>query len=146
MFVAVVGVIGVVGVVAANHGDYSDYSDHSNHSQYGDSAVVQDIKTKEEQLSRRKEELKQIRKMLRKQVAEELFILKDNSDMTQAVIVMEGKYPDIDDIINNIDSFKNEVLMIIEKKLERELDEDKKELVKIDAAIMRINQIQLTDK
>lgn len=139
MFIA--GIVGgvVVGVVA--HGDYSD---HSDHHLYSDSKLAADIESKRKQKDYRLDELERIEKNLLSKYAEEISILEDEPVLADKInSIKRGNKVDN---INNINKIRNDLLVQIKNKLEKELVDDKKQLAEIDSALVRINAIQLTNK
>ncbi|WP_304153402.1 hypothetical protein [Megamonas hypermegale] len=140
MFIA--GIVGgvVVGVVA--HGDYSD---HSDHAKYSDMELVMNIEAiKENKLSQKQKELDRIYDDILSRYREELSILSSENILSRKInIIRQNK--ELDNI-NNIGNISDELTRYIKSKLENELSEDKKQLAEIDAALVKINAIQLTDK
>ena len=117
----------------ASHGNYSDHSnyrDHSNHSQYGDAALRNAIDEKQTAINDKTYEVEKLRQNI-----------WDNFNSKIANLKQEKKYPSLnsanpDDVIENVKAdMKNEIANAI--------NDDKKELEKIDEMIRRINELEL---
>lgn len=143
MFIAGVVIVGVVaGVVVGSSDD--DYSKYSEYSKYSDAELVANIEAQKRQKQYKYEELETIKKNLLSKYTEEISILEDESVLVDKINVIKGK--DKKNNIDNIDSIQNELLAHVKNKLEKELKDDKKQLVEIDMALAKINEIQLTSK
>ena len=121
MFVAVVGVAVVGGALA--HDRYSRYGDHS---QYSDHSLLMEIKEKEAELSKRKQEA---------EIANRQFIERGNE--LKEILQENGLS------VNSLDERDVEAeLTKIEKELEAAIAEDVRELEYIDKAIRKLNDIK----
>ena len=121
MFVAAVGVA-VVGVALA-HDRYSRYGDHS---QYSDHSLLMEIKEKEAELSKRKQEAEIANRQFIERGNELKEILQENglsaSNLSERDVEAE--------------------LTKLEKELEAAIAEDVRELEYIDMAIRKLNDIK----
>ena len=143
MFIAGVVIVGVVaGVVVGSSDD--DYSKYSEYSKYSDAELVANIEAQKRQKQYKYEELETIKKNLLSKYAEEIAVLEDEPVLVDKINIIKGK--DKKNNIDNIDSIRNELLVHVKKKLEKELKDDKKQLVEIDIALAKINEVQLTSK
>ena len=121
MFVAVVGVAVVGGALA--HDRYSRYGDHS---QYSDHSLLMEIKGKEAELSKRKQEA---------EIANRQFIERGNE--LKEILQENGLS------VNSLDERDVEAeLTKLEKELEAAIAEDVRELEYIDKAIRKLNDIK----
>ena len=121
MFVAVVGVAVVGGALA--HDRYSRYGDHS---QYSDHSLLMEIKEKEAELSKRKQEA---------EIANRQFIERGNE--LKEILQENGLS------LNSLDERDVEAeLTKLEKELEAAIAEDVRELEYIDKAIRKLNDIK----
>ncbi len=121
MFVAVVGVAVVGGALA--HDRYSRYGDHS---QYSDHSLLMEIKEKEAELSKRKQEA---------EIANRQFIERGNE--LKEILQENGLS------VNSLDERDVEAeLTKLEKELEAAIAEDVRELEYIDKAIRKLNDIK----
>lgn len=120
MFVAAVGVA-VVGALA--HDRYSRYGDHS---QYSDHSLLMEIKEKEAELSKRKQEA---------EIANRQFIERGNE--LKEILQENGL------LASNLSERDVEAeLTKLEKELEAAIAEDVRELEYIDMAIRKLNDIK----
>lgn len=143
MFIAGVVIVGVVaGVVVGSSDD--DYSKYSEYSKYSDAELVANIEAQKRQKQYKYEELETIKKNLLSKYAEEIAVLEDEPVLVDKINIIKGK--DKKNNIDNIDSIRNELLVHVKNKLEKELKDDKKQLVEIDIALAKINEVQLTSK
>ena len=143
MFIAGVVIVGVVaGVVVGSSDD--DYSKYSEYSKYSDAELVANIEAQKRQRQYKYEELESIKKILLSKYAEEIAVLEDEPVLVDKINIIKGK--DKKNNIDNIDSIRNELLVHVKNKLEKELKDDKKQLVEIDIALAKINEVQLTSK
>ena len=108
----------------------------------GDS--VANIEAQKRQRQYKYEELESIKKNLLSKYAEEIAVLEDEPVLVDKINIIKGK--DKKNNIDNIDSIRNELLVHVKNKLEKELKDDKKQLVEIDIALAKINEVQLTSK
>ena len=121
MFVAVVGVAVVGGALA--HDRYSRYGDHS---QYSDHSLLMEIKEKEAELSKRKQEA---------EIANRQFIERGNE--LKEILQENGLSVDSLDERDVEAEFTK-----LEKELEAAIAEDVRELEYIDKAIRKLNDIK----
>ena len=121
MFVPVVGVAVVGGALA--HDRYSRYGDHS---QYSDHSLLMEIKEKEAELSKRKQEA---------EIANRQFIERGNE--LKEILQENGLS------VDSLDERDVEAeLTKLEKELEAAIAEDVRELEYIDKAIRKLNDIK----
>lgn len=124
MFVAVVGVAVVGGALA--HDRYSRYSRYGDHSQYSDHSLLMEIKEKEAELSKRKQEAEIANRQFIERGNELKEILQENglsaSNLSERDVEAE--------------------LTKLEKELEAAIAEDVRELEYIDMAIRKLNDIK----
>lgn len=138
-------IVGVIaGGVIAGAIAHDDYSRYSEYSKYSDAELVASIDAQKRQRQYKYEELESIKKNLLSKYAEEISVLEDEPVLVDKINIIKGK--DKASNIDNIDSIRNELLIHVKNKLEKELNDDRKQLVEIDTALVRINEIQLTNK
>lgn len=138
-------IVGVIaGGVIAGAIAHDDYSRYSEYSKYSDAELVASIDAQKRQIQYKYEELESIKKNLLSKYAEEISVLEDEPVLVDKINIIKGK--DKASNIDNIDSIRNELLIHVKNKLEKELNDDRKQLVEIDTALVRINEIQLTNK
>ena len=138
-------IVGVIaGGVIAGAIAHDDYSRYSEYSKYSDAELVASIDAQKRQRQYKYEELESIKKNLLSKYVEEIAVLEDEPVLVDKINVIKGK--DKINNIDNIDSIRNELLTYVKNNLEKELNNDRRQLVEIDKALVRINEIQLTDK
>lgn len=138
-------IVGVIaGGVIAGAIAHDDYSRYSEYSKYSDAELVASIDAQKRQRQYKYEELESIKKNLLSKYVEEIAVLEDEPVLVDKINVIKGK--DKINNIDNIDSIRNELLTYVKNNLEKELNNDRKQLVEIDTALARINEIQLTNK
>ena len=131
MFIVAGAVVG--GVLVLGHDKHSPYSDHSDYSEYGDSYLVQQVeaaKAKRNQAKRNRDE------------AEETLRAEYQNGLNQ----LREKYgnisissPDAQDFLRD----KNQLLQHMKFHMEEEVREAQKKVDDINAAIQKINSMQL---
>ena len=127
MFVAAVGGILVGGIIAA----YDDHSNHSDHSRYSDAALKLQIQEAEARAERKERELASLRREVMDLHEHAMDLLRTND------LLPEGSDA-LDDAKKRVEA--------LEAELKAEIDKDQDELLGIDQAIRRINEIQLSRK
>lgn len=138
-------IVGVIaGGVIAGAIAHDDYSRYSEYSKYSDAELVASIDAQKRQRQYKYEELESIKKNLLSKYVEEIAVLEDEPVLVDKINVIKGK--DKINNIDNIDSIRNELLTHVKNNLEKELNNDRRQLVEIDTALARINEIQLTNK
>ncbi|MBR0261626.1 MAG: hypothetical protein IJQ85_07505 [Selenomonadaceae bacterium] len=132
----VFGVVGVVvggAIIHGNHSDYSCHSRHSNYREYGDSALVNAIQNKKDEIDAKEDEVDRLREKMEENFQARVEKLKAERNYSSF------NYSDAEDIIDNV---KEEM----REELDDEIAQDKKELEAIDKMIARINEIELQAK
>lgn len=138
-------IVGVIaGGVIAGAIAHDDHSRYSEYSKYSDAEIVANIEAQKRQRQYKYEELESIKKNLLSKYAEEISVLEDEPVLADKINIIKRK--DKIDNIDNIYSIRSELLTQVKNKLEKELNNDRKQLVEIDTALARINEIQLTNK
>lgn len=140
MFVA--GVIGVVVVGVVSHGDYSDYSDHRNYSQYGDAYLVAEIKAKEAEIEKQRRDIELIQKRIDEKYRSALEVIQNEELLNEAYNKLNFDSQRL--LVQSPLQFKEKLLSEITHKIEQSLEADKKRLNEIDALILKINKLQLS--
>lgn len=134
-FIAAMG--GGVIVWRMSHDNYSDYSDyhsrHSNYREYGDSALVNAIENKKNEIDAKEEEVDRLQEQMEENFQARLDKLKAERNYSSF------GYSDDETIIDNV---KEEML----EELDDEISQEKQELAAIDKMIARINEIELQAK
>ena len=126
-----VGVI--VGIVAIGHDNHSNYSDYSDYSEYGDSYLMQQVeeaKAKKNQAKRNLDE------------AEETLKAEYQNGLNQ----LREKYGNVPISSRDAHDFlrdKNQLLQHMKFHMEGEVQEAQKKIDDINAAIQKINNMQL---
>lgn len=129
----IVGVIGgaLVGVVA--HGISSDYDDDSDYSEYSDADMIRKIEAAKAESRQAKRSLSAAENAMQTEYQDALETLRD-------------KYGDIAPDAKNYEAFRKEkeqILARMKEKMERESKDAQNKVDEINAAIQKINQMQL---
>lgn len=131
MFIVAGAVVG--GVLVLGHDKHSPYSDHSDYSEYGDSYLVQQVEAAKAKRNQAKRNL---------DVAEETLRAEYQNGLNQ----LREKYgnisissPDAQDFLRD----KNQLLQHMKFHMEEEVREAQKKVDDINAAIQKINSMQL---
>lgn len=131
---------------------YDDHSDYSRYSRYSDAAERERrarIESLKLQIDAKSKEIEQEKNNLNKRVQEAIEAFKSDLVLANAYSKTKGTKNDwqiVDEIANKPTSVQKQLLKNLQSELETSLEKDKKELIDIDAAIMRINELQLTYK
>lgn len=132
--------VGIVagGVIAGAlaHDNHSRYRDHS---QYSDATLQMEIREKEEQLDRQRQEVIRLQKEVRQQYDEELEALRDNPDFNNIVDTYQGTGSES----KKISTLSDHLMQHMQAKLEAELQADEKQLQEIDQIVFKITQMSL---
>lgn len=118
-----------------NYSDYRDYSDHYNHSnyrEYGDSALRNQISSKENEVNRKASDIESLRQRM-------------NNDFNSRInkLKREKNYSGLNSAPSTIvDTVKYNMQL----ELDNEIARDKQELAEIDKMIARINELELQAK
>ena len=129
----IVGVIGgaLVGVVA--HGISSDYDDDSDYSEYSDADMIRKIEAAKAESRQAERSLSAAENAMQTEYQDALETLRD-------------KYGDIAPDAKNYEAFRKEkeqILARMKEKMERESKDAQNKVDEINAAIQKINQMQL---
>lgn len=119
-------------VYKIGHGDYSDHSRHSRYHEYGDSALREQIRRKETDISRKESDVETARRRM-----------EDNFNSRVNELKRERNYSGLNYVPNMMVS---EVKDDMRRELDNELKHDRDELAAIDAMIDKINEIELQVK
>lgn len=133
MFIVGGVVAGIVVVGHDRHSDYDDYSDYSDYSEYGDSGLVQQVESAKAKSNQAKRSLDQAEETLR-------------AEYQNGLTKLEEKYGDISTGSSDPQDFlreKDQLLQNMKAKMEKDVQEAQKELDEINAAIQKINDMQL---
>lgn len=123
----------VGGVVVLAHGNHSDYSDYGDYSEYSDAKMIQKV----QEANARKESSQKSLNAAEKTLHEEY-----QNGMNK----LEEKYGDVSINAKNAQDFlkeKEELLQTMKTKMEKEVNDAQKEVDDINAAIKKINDMQL---
>lgn len=133
MIIAVGALVGIVAIGHDRHSDYDDYDDHDNYSRYSDSYLVQQVESAKAKSNQAKRNLAQAEETLRAEYQNGLERLKE-------------KYGDIPVGSSNAQDFlreKEQLLLSMKSRMKEDLQEAQKEVDDINAAIQKINSMQL---
>lgn len=131
----VVGVIGVAVFGAAVHGNYSDYhSRHSDYHEYGDAALLKQIKNKEEEVRHKVSNVEDLRRRMNEDFNSRVAQLRREKDY----MTFYKNLPPA----NIIQSVKDDMRL----ELDYAISQDKQELEAINKMIARINELELQAK
>ena len=129
----IIAVGALVGIVAIGHDRHSDYDEHDNYSRYSDSYLVQQVESAKAKSNQAKRNLAQAEETLRAEYQNGLERLKE-------------KYGDIPVGSSNAQDFlreKEQLLLSMKSRMKEDLQEAQKEVDDINAAIQKINSMQL---
>lgn len=127
MIIAVGALVGIVAIGHDNHSDYSDYSE------YGDSHLIQQVEAAKAKKDQAKRNLDEAEQTLRAEYQNGLNQLRE-------------KYGDFSTSSQNAQEFlrdKNQLLQHMKFHMEEEVREAQKKVDDINAAIQKINSMQL---
>ena len=131
-FVVGGALVGGAVVWRAAYNDYSRYREHGNHRQYGDSALREAIKRKENEVRYKESDVESARQRM-----------NDNFNSRINQLKREKSYSGLNYVPNMMVS---EVKDNMRRELDREIQSDRDELAAIDAMIDKINEIELQSK
>lgn len=141
-------IVGAALLAAAGGGialSHSDYSQHSNHSNYSDAAERARIQREAKQ-----KELEHTKKRLQDYVNGELHRLKEEELLHNGFKKWDVDQAKWVSFSSDYESYHEDLTKTVQSRLEKQLKadiaEDEQAIREIDAVIMKINQIQLTDK
>lgn len=126
----IVGVIGGALVGAVAHGNYSD---HSNYSEYSDADMIRKIEAAKAESRQAERSLSAAENAMQTEYQDALETLRD-------------KYGDIAPDAKNYEEFRKEkeqILARMKEKMEGESKDAQNKVDEINAAIQKINQMQL---
>lgn len=129
----IIAVGALVGIVAIGHDNHSDYSDYSDYSEYGDSYLIQQVEAAKAKKDQAKRNLDEAEQTLRAEYQNGLNQLRE-------------KYGDFSTSSQNAQEFlrdKNQLLQHMKFQMEGEVREAQQKVDDINAAIQKINSMQL---
>lgn len=116
-------------VYKIGHGDYSDHSRHSRYHEYGDSALREQIRRKETDISRKESDVETARRHM-----------NDNFNSRVNELKRERNYSGLNCLP---DAMIHEVKDDMRRELDAELKRERDELAAIDNMIAKINELAL---
>ena len=131
MFIVAGAVVG--GVLVLGHDKHSPYSDHSDYSEYGDSYLVQQVEAAKAKRNQAKRNLDEAEETLRAEYQNRLNQLREKYGNISI------SSPDAQDFLRD----KNQLLQHMKFHMEEEVREAQKKVDDINAAIQKINSMQL---
>lgn len=131
MFIVAGAVVG--GVLVLGHDKHSPYSDHSDYSEYGDSYLVQQVEAAKSKRNQAKRNLDEAEETLRAEYQNGLNQLREKYGNISI------SSPDAQDFLRD----KNQLLQHMKFHMEEEVREAQKKVDDINAAIQKINSMQL---
>lgn len=131
MFIVAGAVVG--GVLVLGHDKHSPYSDHSDYSEYGDSYLVQQVEAAKAKRNQAKRNLDEAEETLRAEYQNGLNQLREKYGNISI------SSPDVQDFLRD----KNQLLQHMKFHMEEEVREAQKKVDDINAAIQKINSMQL---
>ena len=131
MFIVAGAVVG--GVLVLGHDKHSPYSDHSDYSEYGDSYLVQQVEAAKAKRNQAKRNLDEAEETLRAEYQNGLNQLREKYGNISI------SSPDAQDFLRD----KNQLLQHMKFHMEEEVREAQKKVDDINAAIHKINSMQL---
>lgn len=131
MFIVAGAVVG--GVLVLGHDKHSPYSDHSDYSEYGDSYLVQQVEAAKAKRNQAKRNLDEAEETLRAEYQNDLNQLREKYGNISI------SSPDAQDFLRD----KNQLLQHMKFHMEEEVREAQKKVDDINAAIQKINSMQL---
>ena len=129
----IIAVGALVGIVAIGHDNHSDYSDYGDYSEYGDSHLIQKVEAAKAKKNQAKRNLDEAEQTLRAEYQNGLNQLRE-------------KYGDFSTSSQNAQEFlrdKNQLLQHMKFQMEGEVREAQQKVDDINAAIQKINSMQL---
>ena len=129
----IIAVGALVGIVAIGHDNHSDYSDYGDYSEYGDSNLIQQVEAAKAKKNQAKRNLDEAEQTLRAEYQNGLNQLRE-------------KYGDFSTSSQNAQEFlrdKNQLLQHMKFQMEGEVREAQQKVDDINAAIQKINSMQL---
>lgn len=133
MFIVAGAVVG--GVLVLGHDKHSPYSDHSDYSEYGDSYLVQQVEAAKAKRNQAKRNLDEAEETLRAEYQNGLNQLREKYGNISI------SSPDAQDFLRD----KNQLLQHMKFHMEEEVREAQKKVDDINAAIQKINSMQLKE-
>lgn len=131
MFIVAGAVVG--GVLVLGHDKHSPYSDHSDYSEYGDSYLVQQVEAAKAKRNQAKRNLDEAEETLRAEYQNGLNQLREKYGNISI------SSPDAQDFLRD----KNQLLQHMKFQMEGEVREAQQNVDDINAAIQKINSMQL---
>lgn len=131
MFIVAGAVVG--GVLVLGHDKHSPYSDHSDYSEYGDSYLVQQVEAAKAKRNQAKRNLDEAEETLRAEYQNGLNQLREKYGNISI------SSPDAQDFLRD----KNQLLQHMKFHMEEEVRKAQKKVDDINAAIQKINSMQL---
>lgn len=131
MFIVAGAVVG--GVLVLGHDKHSPYSDHSDYSEYGDSYLVQQVEAAKAKRNQAKRNLDEAEETLRAEYQNGLNQLREKYGNISI------SSPDAQDFLRD----KNQLLQHMKFQMEGEVREAQQKVDDINAAIQKINSMQL---
>lgn len=131
MFIVAGAVVG--GVLVLGYDKHSPYSDHSDYSEYGDSYLVQQVEAAKAKRNQAKRNLDEAEETLRAEYQNGLNQLREKYGNISI------SSPDAQDFLRD----KNQLLQHMKFHMEEEVREAQKKVDDINAAIQKINSMQL---
>lgn len=131
MFIVAGAVVG--GVLVLGHDKHSPYSDHSDYSEYGDSYLVQQVEAAKAKRNQAKRNLDEAEETLRAEYQNGLNQLREKYGNISI------SSPDAQDFLRD----KNQLLQHMKFHMEEEVREAQEKVDDINAAIQKINSMQL---
>lgn len=131
MFIVAGAVVG--GVLVLGHDKHSPYSDHSDYSEYGDSYLVQQVEAAKAKRNQAKRNLDEAEETLRAEYQNGLNQLREKYGNISI------SSPDAQDFLRD----KNQLLQHMKFHMEEEVREAQKKVDDINAAIQKINSMQI---
>lgn len=131
MFIVAGAVVG--GVLVLGHDKHSPYSDHSDYPEYGDSYLVQQVEAAKAKRNQAKRNLDEAEETLRAEYQNGLNQLREKYGNISI------SSPDAQDFLRD----KNQLLQHMKFHMEEEVREAQKKVDDINAAIQKINSMQL---
>ena len=145
MFIA--GAIGGAVVVGV-----ASYDDHSRYSRYSD-AAERERRSRQESLNlkiaAKTKEIEREKDNLNKRVQEAITAFKSDEVLLKVYNITKADNNDLEyakEMIDKPTAVQKQLLKNLQNEIEEKLENDKKQLADIDAAIMNINKLQLSYK
>lgn len=145
MFIA--GAIGGAVVIGV-----ASYDDHSRYSRYSD-AAERERRSRQERLNlkiaAKTKEIEREKDNLNKRVQEAITAFKSDEVLLKVYNITKADNNDLEyakEMIDKPTAVQKQLLKNLQNEIEEKLENDKKQLADIDAAIMNINKLQLSYK